>query len=444
MDCSRIAGLAFALLFACGERDDCSAPDGRCVDRATGHGGQSPAIPGTAGSGGSAPSDGGEAAVTESSFGGDSFGDAPSGAAGNAWRLGGTCMFDDCQCPPDLPDSCGSGVVCTDFSVDPDHCGGCEIQCPEASPCGSGVCAPEPVEINNRSGCSRADLVMEGDALYALYDVDDGRSITPVLGPGFSWGWSTAVLDAVAFAVDATGIYVVTGASLTRLTGTAEDTVVTEAGPIFDIAIDEGTLYYAVGTDIKSVSASALNGTGTVVATAADGGQPRSIAVGGGWLLWTADVSDNVEAVLPTFSQKTLGASVASLPLPHHNLAISPANAYWVDGSTILGSAYIEEGPTTHEMSRSSDGAPISALALDTGFNPDPNQGMLVFAANGRVEVARAQILDPWAPSFVGQDGTPLARHQGEIQSIAIGSDDLYWSSRRGDECWVMTLPIPY
>jgi hypothetical protein len=249
----------------------------------------------------------------------------------------------------------------------------------------------------------------------------DGKIGSKSTAGGDATEIATGLTTPTAFTTDGTNMYVVSGMSLLRVpiaTGTPE-TVVTEAGAIYDVAFANDTLFYTQGEDVKSVAADAEAGTGAVVATAVGGGQPQGVTIDGTYVLWAATNAYNVESdPIDGDMLVKLGASQAGLIFGHGSLRSDGTYIYWVNGSSILRSGF----DSTAELSTMA-----STLEFDNVSAYDIDATSVYYAAAGNIESA-----------VFAEDSVWLARGQGEVSSLVVDATNIYWSN---DSCAIMSTP---
>jgi len=411
------AGLVGGLVLACSGGEEPNQPPPAPVGGNTSQaGGGSGGATATAGSGGGGMAGGGTAG-TGGAVGGTA-GTGGSACAMDCAASGQVCEMASatCICPPFNPDHCPAAALCTDFVEDHDHCGNCETACAATSACNTGMCTPEPTDVHDTgtTDCERLNLVLSGTDIYFVNVGAGSVSSVPVAG-GAATSLATGLTDAGAFTLDDTNIYVATGMTLSRIPiggGTAE-VVVTETAPIFDVAVQDDVLYYAVGTSVKSVDATADDGTGTVVGTPESSGEPQSVTVDGDNVFWGAVVAYNVEAdSIATDAVVKLGASQGNLLTGHRALYTDGTHVYWVNGSTVERRVY--DGTMAQEnQTISIDSEMITAYVI--------NATHVYLAAGGKIEKAA-----------LGEDALPLARGQGVVGSMVLDATNVYWST---DDC---------
>src|SRR5258707_186053 len=137
-----------------------------------------------------------------------------------------------------------------------------------------------------------------------------------------------------AFAVDAANAYVAAGMAGTqvKLADGTKTVLVTEPGPIYDVAVDSGKIYYATGKDIKQADAT-TPGVGTSVAVSADEGMAQGVAVSAGIVLYASNAAFNLEAdPIVGDGHVKIGASQAGLIFRQRSVQAHALNVYLVDG----------------------------------------------------------------------------------------------------------------
>ena len=378
------------------------------------------------GSGSGGQATGGTSGGAAGSGGANMAGTGGSGGSGGgdcnpACDPGKLCVQGECICPLYAPEYCAAEGACVNFTDDPDHCGDCDTVCAAMSACSTGACTPEPTTIYTTTGCGRLNLQLSDGTLFwvnemagSVHSLDLTGSTAEELVSGLT--------AASSLVLDATNVYVVTGNSLSRIPigGGAAETVVTEAAPIFDVAVSDGMLYYGFGENVKSVSADADDGTGTVVATAESGGLPKGVAVDGDFVIWAADSANNVEFDLISAEMRVkLGQSQGSLMFGPRSVAVDGTHVYWVNGSTIERAAYDPEPMGQTNVAASLDSQPITAFAV--------NATTAYYGVEGNVEKALIGEDSAWVAR--GQGGE-LEMGEGGILSMVVDDTNVYWSTK--------------
>jgi hypothetical protein len=332
-----------------------------------------------------------------------------------------------CICPPDAPDHCpNDDVHCTNVSgSDPDHCGDCETACSATSTCNGGLCAPEPEAVYvGDPDFGIGPLALAGGTLYwvqrgELFSMAvSGGEVTQVSGLSGDLGGARAI------ALDGTNVFVAardidfTPPTLQRvpIAGGAPERVVTEDETIYDVAVQAGVLYYAVGNDVKSVPADAVDGTGTVVASAVDSETLFGVAVDGDLVFWSAYASDNVEVdSISADNRITLGATQGAY-YGHGSLSTDGTSVYWVNGANLHRRVY--DASTEQETIANSREPQITAFAINATTVYYASSDVGEFDPGGSVEKA-----------VFGAEPQWIAREQGEVRSVVVGNDGVYWGS---------------
>lgn len=395
------AGLTSALVVACSEGPSDSntviPQGGSTAQGGGGSGGASGSSAGTAGGGGTTAGTGGSAG-------------SGGAACEPACSAGQICNMGACVCPGYAPDHCAAAGVCTDFSEDPEHCGDCDTACAATSACSAGACTPEPSELYSTTACQKLTLALQGSTLYWVNEGAGTVVSMPVTG-GDTTELASGLTDASAIAVDDTNVYVVTGNGLSRipLGGGSAETVVSEATPIYDVAVQDGVLYYAVGTNVKSIAADADGGTGTVVATGVDNGEPQGVAVEGDYVLYASAVAYNVEVdSIAGDARVKLGASQGGLIFGAGSVRLAGTSVYWVNTSAVASADYTAE----EVVQKTAASADDSITAFDV------NDTTVYYGAGGNIEKAA-----------FGEDSLWIARNQGDVLSMILDGTNVYWST---------------
>jgi hypothetical protein len=387
-----------------------------------------------------------------------------------------------CRCPADLPTVCAAS--CVDLQSDPDHCGTCATKCPAMSVCGGGACSPVPTVVvpaqppvvapdGAAASCGPLHLATDGTTLYwtdtlkgSVNSLAAGGAPV-VIAPGQVTPTLLRVAGGALFWLGGDGATLVR-ASLPMGTPSVIVTSLPTDTPIqgFAVTSDGLTVYFSnaklddFATPHATLSrVTATGGLVTVVGTDEVGhGLPGPVAVDGTTLVFSDGPSGFVDAV--TLVDETLARCEVPPPasaldgiysyvdcvrlsqgrpyLFPDDIFVTGGKAYFVDGSTLLGSGTAQYD--TNSIALSFGGNPITAVTLD-GQNA-------YFAEGGRANIGFA----PAAPGFVeetplGEESTavPLARvvdprnaaTPAAITSIAVvGANVLYATG----DCAIWTI----
>jgi hypothetical protein len=328
---------------------------------------ETPKSPGTAGT--PTTTMGGSSAGGSSS-GGSSSGGANAGTGGAAKCEGNKIMqAGACVCPAFAPTFCTAITKCVSDMRDPDHCGGCDKVCGPMNACAVGVCTPDLTAVGEIAGCGSLALQVSPDKmkLYALSTMAGTLSSVALPAGGMVTPVATGLTGGTAFAVDATAAYVATGMTVTKvnLADGMKTVLVTETTPIFDVAVDMGKIYYAVGKDIKQADVT-TPAPGVSVAMSADEGEAQGVAVSGGFVLYASNSAYNLEAdpIAAGAGYVKIGASQAGLIFGHRSVQADATNVYWANGG-LQRAAF---GGTDHSgmtVASAIDGSAVIAFAID-------------------------------------------------------------------------------
>lgn len=405
-----------------------------------------PPPPTTGGSGTGVSGSGSQTAGTGGTTGGgggSTGGDATGGAGGGNGCPAGQQKLPtgECGCPAFNPDYCATAGKCVNFTKNPDFCGSCEMKCGETNACVNSACTPSLTDVTEIAGCGKLLLVTAASKLYALSAMTGELSSVPVAG-GAATSIATGFTDAKAFAVDATGTsaYVVNGMKVTKVTlaGGAKLDLVTETKPIYDVAVDATSIYYAVDEPdtvaaepvyagvIKKASNSAA-GAGTIVGLGMDNGQPQGVTVSGMNILYATESSKNVEVQkgLPVGADPhtdtlhyKLGASQGSLIFGHRSIQNDGTYVYWASDN-VYRSKFAEAAPVQAQAAGS--------LGLTTAF------------AINATSVYVGSDMGDFGKSPIGTDMiAQLARGLKTISSIVVDDTSVYVAA----ECKILKAPL--
>lgn len=393
-----------------------------------------PIIPGASGSGSMTQGGGGAGGSAAGAPGG---GSAQSGASGSAGAMttagaGGTngCignMVNDmgvCKCPTYAPDFCPDVMKCSNQTKDPDHCGGCDTKCAATSACSAGMCTMEPTSIGEVAGCGELKLQQGGGKLYLLSTTTGTLKSMPIPAGGAAADVASGLTMASAFALDATYAYVAAGTSLLRvkLSDGTKNTVVTETKQIYDVAVAGDTLYYASGTDVKSVAATANAGTGTSVAVGVDNGEPQGVAVSGDFVLYGSSVAFNVEAdpIAPGPGHLKLGASQGGMMFGHRSVQADADYVYWAISNTV------QRAPFTGDMhSQKTAGQALNNVTA--------------YAINATTVYLASDMGDLEKAAFGAEKSTWMARGLDKVTSLVLDDANVYLAN---DKCKILKTAL--
>lgn len=290
------------------------------------------------------------------------FGGNGTGCPSNQIRKDGICA-----CPAYAPSFCAVANKCVDFQRDPDHCGDCNTLCGFTNACAAGVCTPDLTELGEVPGCGTLELQMGAGHVYALSkQLGTLSSLAAPVG-GDPMSVASGLTGGSAFALDATNAYVATDTTITQvnLTSGAKSVLVNEAGSVSDVAVAAGKIYYTSGTTIKQAD-SAAPSVGVIVATAADGGVPQSVAAAGGFVFFDSNDSFNVEmdAIVGDEYVK-VAASQAELLFGHRGIQSDGTDVFWANHSVNRAAIFADHTPLT--IAWPIDSHAVVAFAVDSG-----------------------------------------------------------------------------
>ncbi len=313
----------------------------------------------------------GSATTTAGTGGSSSAGMDSGGGTGGAGKCPGNQIGKPgaCMCPAYAPQFCEAITKCVSPMKDADHCGGCDTKCGPTNACAAGACTPDLTTVAEVAGCGSLALVSAAGKLYVLSTMTGSLSsiALPAAAGATPTPIATGLTGGTAFAVDATNAYVATGMTVTavKLADGTKTTLVTETSKIFDIAVDSGKIYYAVGKDVKEASATAA-GTGVSVAVSADEGEAQGVAVSAGTVLYASAAAFNLE-MDPVVGEGhvKIGASQAGLIFGHRSVQADATNVYWANGS-LQSAAFVGDDHAGKIVAQPIDGSAIVAFAVDS------------------------------------------------------------------------------
>jgi hypothetical protein len=352
------------------------------------------------------------------------------------------CLMSACSCPAYAPTYCEADSKCSSPMKDPDHCGNCETKCTERQACNAGMCTPDLATVAEVADCGTLRLVMGGTTIYALSTMPGTLSSVAAAG-GLPMEIATGLTGATAFAVDATNAYVVAGMSIHRvaLAGGAPAVVVTETEAIHDVAVSGTTLYYVTGHDVKSIDATATNGTPAAmpVALAASEGKPQGVAASGTIVLYSSADAMNVERCDTTMDCRAMpDMDVEDRGAGHFKIGQS-------QGGLIFGHRSVQtDGTTVFWVNNGLQGAPVMPDAQ--GMHPAKSIGtakdggtITAYATKGTVAYFAEQSMGatPDAPPLVNfeksefgaTDPVWLARNLAPVSSMVVDDTSVYLAS---------------
>jgi hypothetical protein len=354
-----------------------------------------------------------------------------SAGAGGAGKCPGNQISKDggpCMCPTYAPLYCDAITKCVSSMKDPDHCGGCDTKCTAMQACAAGACTPDLASFAEITGCGALELVSAPGKLYALSTMTGTLSSIALPAGGAATSVATGLTGGTAFTVDTMNAYVTTGMTLTRvnLTSGMKETVVTETAQIFDVAVDQGKLFYATGKDIKMVDATATAGTGVSVAVSADEGEAQGVAVSGANVVYASNAAFNLETdPIVGEGHVKIGASQSGLLFGHRSVQADATTAYWVNMG--LQSALV--GGTNHAATTVAvpiEGKDIIAYAVD------PAKTMAYIATkDGSFEKSK------FSDGASAMEATWVARALPKVSSIVLDDTSVYLAS----ECKILKSP---
>jgi hypothetical protein len=354
--------------------------------------------------------------------------------------MGATCETGHCNCPASLPDACSGNArdpsaevkdwVCTSLRVDASNCGACGNACEESAACTTGACSESAQVVSAVTGCV-GKFEDHADVRLAVSDnqlfwTDSMAGSVQALGlpDGEAVPLATAELNPRWLVVDAAGVYWTTegnaaGGAPSIMKRTlplrAPDVSITllslEPGSqIEGLAVQGGTLYYALGHDVYALSTDEATPGNVVVGTA--GGLPRGLALTDTRVIWTTEErgaigSDDLAAGSNDYLELAAGQNNVVWP----DLAASGSYAYWADGQRLMRSSV--KGDTTAERIAQAASA-VTALVVG-----DRN----AYFADDSGGISRHGLSPGDEPA------TPLALAQFDVTALALGDGMIYWES---------------
>lgn len=363
---------------------------------------------------------------TTAGTGGTSSAGTSSGGTGGAAKCPGNQigMPGACMCPAYAPQFCEAITKCVSPMKDPDHCGGCDTKCGPTNACAAGACTPDLTTVAEVAGCGTLALVSAAGKLYVLSTMTGSLSsiALPAAAGATPTPIATGLTGGTAFAVDATNAYVATGMTVTavKLADGTKTTLVTETAKIFDIAVDSGKIYYAVGKDVKEASATAA-GTGVSVAVSADEGEAQGVAVSAGTVLYASAAAFNLE-MDPVVGEGhvKIGASQAGLIFGHRSVQADATTVYWANGS-LQAALFTGADHAGKIVAQPIDGSPIVAYAIDSTTKT-------AYIATYEATTMDSN-LEKSAFDKADQEAIWMARGLPKVSSIVLDDTSVYLSS---------------
>ncbi|HEX2873500.1 MAG TPA: hypothetical protein VHP33_19715 [Polyangiaceae bacterium] len=364
--------------------------------------------------------------ATTAGTGGTSSAGTSSGGTGGAAKCPGNQigMPGACMCPAYAPQFCDAITKCVSPMKDPDHCGGCDTKCGATNACAAGACTPDLTTVAEVAGCGTLALVSAAGKLYVLSTMTGSLSsiALPAAAGATPTPIATGLTGGTAFAVDATNAYVATGMTVTavKLADGTKTTLVTETAKIFDIAVDSGKIYYAVGKDVKEASATAA-GAGVSVAVSADEGEAQGVAVSAGTVLYASAAAFNLE-MDPVVGEGhvKIGASQAGLIFGHRSVQADATTVYWANGS-LQAALFTGADHAGKIVAQPIDGSPIVAYAIDS-------TAKTAYIATYEAATMDSN-LEKSAFDKADQEAIWMARGLPKVSSIVLDDTSVYLSS---------------
>jgi hypothetical protein len=320
-----------------------------------------------------------------------------------------------CSCPPYAATFCQAAMKCVNTLKDVDACGSCGTHCAATSACAMGKCTPEPTEVATMTGCGQLELQMAPGVLYMLAS-NSGKLSSIALPSGALTPLASGLVAGSAFALDATNAYVAAATTVTQvnLTTGVKTVLVTETDGIFDVAVDNGKIYYTSGKSIKQADAAAPS-TGTVVAQSADEGVTQGVAISGGTVLYLSNDSFNVESdpIVGDMHVK-IGASQGSLIFGHRSVQADATNVYWANGG-VNRSLFVGLDHPANTVAVPIDGSSVVAYAVDPAAKT-----AYIATMDGSLEKS----------AFDSEDeATWVARGLSSVTSVVLDEKNVYVAS---------------
>jgi hypothetical protein len=359
------------------------------------------------------------------------------------------------MCAPVTPWFCGK--FCTDLAVDASNCGVCGHACPATSTCVRGDCRPEVTTIVRGSNdCGQVSLAVADGVLYWTSTL---RGTVERIGVDGSARRTLAAGESLPSGVTVVGsnlFWVATSSDLIPRDGGLADVqaavrraalpegapgdAVVEVGPSPGIVSltpsDDGkTLYYAVGSDVKSLPVA--GGAATTVAEESSGDAPVALAIEGTTLavaladgLEIVSVSDGVVATCDRRNSASDGGVDCSfvvggtaLPELLPALVLKAGRVYWSAGTSVnFDTATISRPPTGGQVATASSGTRVLGFV--------GGRDALYFADGDLVE--RTSYLP-------GAEVLPLARGQTPTGALAVDATRVYWANA---DCSIVAVPL--
>lgn len=207
-----------------------------------------------------------------------------------------------------------------------------EQDCPDAQSCERGVCGPGLLELATFPDCSKLLLESAAPSGYVLDAATGTLWSFPLGAVGEPLVIATGLSNANAFTLAGDVAYVATDSGIRRVEvpGGAVSAVSQGEGPVHGVAEADGKLYYSSGSELRTIDASAQSGTGQVLATAMNGGLPSAVVVTGGYAVFNADASFNIESVqLDSQMHVKLAASRTGMLFGHRSLLSDGQYVHW-------------------------------------------------------------------------------------------------------------------
>jgi len=286
--------------------------------------------------------------------------------------------------------------------------------------CAAGVCTPDLTTVADIAGCGTLELVSAAGKLYVLSTMTGALSsiALPVAAAAAPTAITTGLTGATAFAVDASNAYVATGMTVTqvKLADGTKTVLVTETAKIFDVAVDAGKIYYAVGKDVKQADAAAP-GTGVSVAVSADEGMAQGVAISAGTVLYASAEAFNLESdpIAAGEGHVKIGASQAGLIFGHRSVQADATNVYWANGS-LQTAMFTGADHAGKIVAQPIDGSPVLAFAID-----GTAKMAYIATTDGSFEKSAFDKAD--------QEATWVARGLDKVSSVVLDDTSAYLSA---------------